>query len=218
MFSKEHHAQFVPGKREDSLKKILSFLDTEGVAVKANPDVLIIQTETFGINESKSLKSFQSVKPFGRGSKYVVISFFSITREAQNALLKIFEEPIGKTRFLVAAPSFEILLPTLQSRFELVRTDRPSGKSNFDGQAFMASTIRKRVETIQVIFEKKDKEKAIELLDAIETAVQNSRLYKTKEFQSVVTDILSAKKELRGRSPSVKMLLEHIAYSLPVVQ
>jgi DNA polymerase III delta prime subunit len=218
MFSKEHHAQFISNKKEEVWGDLQKFISEElGVTILGNPNVLVFDTETFGIDDSRLLKSFQSVKAFGiQTEKIAILSFFSITREAQNALLKLFEEPTGDTKFFVMAPSTELLLPTLLSRFQVVNLHLEK-KHKYDGRKFLKSNIAERISIINPIIDNKDKEQAIDFLNSIEVALYELGK-KNNTINYCFEDILSAKKELRGRSPSIKMLLEHIAHILPVVE
>lgn len=49
--------------------------------------------------------------------KIIVIMAHSFRNEAQNCLLKLFEEPPTNIKFLLVAPSKNLLLPTVRSRF-----------------------------------------------------------------------------------------------------
>lgn len=49
--------------------------------------------------------------------KLIIIMAYSFRQEAQNYLLKIFEEPPKNINFLLVCPSKNLLLPTIRSRF-----------------------------------------------------------------------------------------------------
>lgn len=49
--------------------------------------------------------------------KIIIIMANSFRNEAQNFLLKLFEEPPKNVKFLIVAPSKNLLLPTVRSRF-----------------------------------------------------------------------------------------------------
>ncbi|MCW1360037.1 DNA polymerase III subunit delta' [Campylobacter sp. US33a] len=52
-----------------------------------------------------------------RTQKIIIIMAHSFRNEAQNFLLKLFEEPPKNIKFLIVAPSKNLLLPTVRSRF-----------------------------------------------------------------------------------------------------
>jgi hypothetical protein len=55
-----------------------------------------------------------------------LLSFHTITLPAQNALLKILEEPRGGVRFILITSNKETLLPTLLSRLQEQSLDKAS--------------------------------------------------------------------------------------------
>src|SRR3989339_1010875 len=64
-----------------------------------NPDTLLINTD-YSIDQIRSLRSFLAQKPFSHQNKLVVIqNADQLHHEAQNALLKILEEP-GANNYL----------------------------------------------------------------------------------------------------------------------
>ena len=61
------------------------------------------------------------LKPFKGKTKVVVIqSYESITKEAQNALLKVLEEPPANTLIIILTLKKEFLLPTILSRCKII--------------------------------------------------------------------------------------------------
>jgi DNA polymerase III gamma/tau subunit len=85
--------------------------------------------ETFGVDEGRELKEAQLSKSFGGGKKIFVISFETITVEAQNSLLKVFEEPTPDTHFFLISRTGSRLLPTLRSRIVFLQTESDSTPS-----------------------------------------------------------------------------------------
>lgn len=74
----------------------------------------IFEFESFGIDEAKSV--IQEAYIAENFLKTILIISIRFTKEAQNSLLKILEEPPRNIRFIIAANSKNILLPTICSR------------------------------------------------------------------------------------------------------
>jgi len=110
---------------------IISFLEGEhGIVARGNPDLIVQKYEVLTIDDARVLKTAHSTRPFSSrddkdgngGRKFFILEIDSITHEAQNALLKIFEEPNEYAHFFLIIPSEELLLPTLRSRLFMVRS------------------------------------------------------------------------------------------------
>lgn len=170
--------------------------EKNGLKKNGNPDVLELELETFGIDESRALIEWAIKKPFGYNKKIAVISALSVTIEAQNALLKLFEEPPEKTHFFLLTPQVGSILPTLLSRVRLLDKSQNIGLDK--AREFLAGNIRERLKMIAPIVKNKDKEKARNIVAAMNRLMKDERL-------------LQAEKYLSGRSPSIKIIMEYLA-------
>lgn len=91
-----------------------------------HPDLMVVQAETEGtilkIDQVRDLQRLLSLSPFE--SRYriaLLLRFHEANDNAQNALLKMLEEPPARAILLVSADSPESLLPTIVSRCEVLR-------------------------------------------------------------------------------------------------
>ncbi len=214
--SKIHHAYFVEsGSFEyiaDELKKI-------NFNWHGNPDFWKLETENVTIDDARTIKELQSQKPIAGDRRVFVIDTFAISTEAQNALLKVFEEPTAGALFIVIAPSAHILLPTLRSRMNVVsnKKNAVTALSPIDPKKFIASTPAKRIDMFKPILEykdsegnkKADKKSAAAFLSALRTEIRQS-----SDF-GALSAIDEALLYLFDRSSSVKLLLETVALSIP---
>jgi len=149
--------------------------------------------------------------------KIFVISFQSITHEAQNALLKLFEEPTNNTHFFLVTATADIMLPTLASRLFIISCDKKLPKNTHLVEQFLTSTKAERLKYLKGIIDSKDKKNAILFLNALEVALYIKKdLAKNSEIVYALKEIAGSRAYLYGRSPSVKMLLEHVALSTPL--
>lgn len=228
-----HHAYVIEGLHEDIAPKLVSSIEKHlGVVAKGNPDFMVEYHEMFTINEARALKDVQTRAAWEGTRKIYVIGASSFTSQAQNALLKTFEEPTEGTHFFIILPRAEILLPTLRSRVlvvlgeEKTMTDEAKtlAHQNFDGQnlgglaeKFLDATLENRFVIIKKLAEKKDRgtvdrELFRRMLDHIER-ILHARTKGKRDGASatVFNEIHQAKNYLSTPGASPKMLLEHIA-------
>lgn len=93
-----------------------------------NIDILILKPEpTIGIESIRNLQSFTSRRPLKSTIKHVIIQeSHLLTPEAQNALLKILEEPPDYLRLILTAPHTHTFLETIISRCQLIKANNPA--------------------------------------------------------------------------------------------
>lgn len=88
-----------------------------------NPDFQLLSSKTsIGIEEIRNLQRFLQLKPYKEKKKIALISEAqALTEEAQNALLKSLEEPPENSILILTAPDYDLLLPTIVSRCEIIQ-------------------------------------------------------------------------------------------------
>ena len=91
---------------------------------KVLTDFLLIKPDeqgTIGIDQMRQLRNFLWQKPFASSRRTAVIDDSeAMTGEAQNAILKIAEEPPESSLLILIASDYERLWPTLQSRMQKI--------------------------------------------------------------------------------------------------
>jgi len=142
-----HHAYLIEGAREEVLKEVQKFLDEIEVSRIQNPDYLEMALDSFKIEDARNLKSYGGERGVSNGKRIFVISTNSFLLEAQNSLLKMFEEPIPNTHFFLIVPDANVLLPTFVSRFYLIRTRQDLVHS--DAEKFIKLSHQDRIEFIK---------------------------------------------------------------------
>lgn len=222
---KLHHAYYLEGSREDILNALFKFLENDlKFKIKGNPDFYSISLDTLGIDEGRSINEIQSRKAVSATRRVFIISANFITKEAQNSLLKMFEEPSGDSVFFLIISSASILLPTLRSRMMIVNlghggiSDRFSVETLFDANKFIKSSVTEKLAMIKRITDKIADEEAsrfvaVDFLNAVEREFLNNSLSVEAKSKNlfVFKEIDKCRSYANDRSPSVKMLLEHIA-------
>lgn len=223
-----HHAYYIEGS--------LSQFDAYKEAIKP---YYAREYERFGIDEALELQSLASLKNYTDG--IFLLTAATLTTEAQQALLKLFEEPQAGTVFIVMVPH-GVLLPTVRSRMmewpteqQIVVTPQhlaqkkvlgspassrkgSSGPDYFSGQAaasFLKLSGKERSEFITKLLKDDEgqKERVRDLLDALEAELHTK--VGEPRVRQALADIAMTRDYVRDRSPSLKMLLEHLALALP---
>lgn len=212
-----HHACLVLGSKEIVLPKITAFIEEDLlISISGNPDVHIEEYQSFGIDDGRALQNLASKTAFGE-KKIFVTSFDSMTREAQNALLKLFEEPTPHTHFFLHTESPEQILKTLKSRLFIIDELESEAKHDTTTTQFLKSSNAERIELLSDIISNKDKRAAHHLLSAIEVELAKA-LHTDADnpnLQNGLHSVLEAKRYVSDRSSSLKLLLEHVSLTVP---
>ncbi len=221
-----HHAYCIVGERRAVCIEIAEGLESElKIKSSGNPDFFHGEYDSFGVDEGRALKEMQEMHSFSGGKKIFLIAANTLTHEAQNSLLKVFEEPTEDTHFFLVMPSAETLLPTLRSRLVILAHESdPAAETRKRAAEFLKSSKAKRIALAKDIAEEISDEDAtrtdaLALLSEIECQL-HSKIGKrslTREEAADFEELLRGKSYLSDRSASVKMLLEHIALLLPVI-
>ncbi len=181
-----------------------------------NPDVQTRTFEKFGIDEARELKEAASLRSSSGRALYIV-GVSQITTEAQQALLKLFEEPQAGALFILLAPHGSIIA-TLNSRF-LPYPEILAQEKKLSVKTFLAATHTTRLAHIKELLEDEEgvRERVRDFLAALEAALHAnlSGSPKQREVAQALEDISKTRSYANDRSPSLKMLLEHLALALP---
>jgi hypothetical protein len=222
MFDKSslHHAYFIEGERAHVLADLEAFL-TEAFTIvrQGHPDVHYAEYESFGIDDGRGLQEMQSVRPIAGDRKIFIIAVDAMTSEAQNSLLKVFEEPTPGTHFFIISSSRRILLPTLRSRVIIVahassrESSSGTGNAAADAKTFIGMSPKDRLAYVAGMIEEKDKALAEGFLLSLVGELRESGLESVTSPARLkaIKEILSLIPYLKDRAPSVKLILERVA-------
>lgn len=218
-----HHAHLIEGDAVTLVPVLLDALYRHmGIVGQGNPDLSVITYDSFGIDEARSLTEMQSRAGFGaeeNARKIFIVSAPSFTREAQNALLKTFEEPTAGTHFFIILPHLNTILPTLKSRVVLVTPKEQSFRddTNTLAEKFLSASLEERFAIAKKLTDKKtgevvDREKIRSFFDHLERILYTRLAGKLDN--GVFREIFQAKTYLADRGSSPKMLIEHLAITI----
>lgn len=222
---KTHHAYLIEGVYESSWPEIKKFLEDLNFKTENNPDFFTFLVDSFKIDDARKIRSLSSEKSISSSEKKIfIISANRFLLEAQNALLKMFEEPNPNTHLFIITPDTSALLKTLVSRFYLIK-DKRENKIK-EAESFIRMSIKDRLAFIKENFASKDEEgeavsvrtEVSRFLDSLEEALHN-KFFKKDYRQTINTSLFDqvfiAREYLRQNGSSPKSLLEGVALSVP---
>jgi len=222
-----HHAYLIEGEKQIILPELLNYIEELDVKTNANPDFCHLVIDNFKTNEALDLRSMGSQKAFSVGKKIFVLCVNRFSIDAQNILLKLFEEPIENTHFFIITPDVDSLLKTFVSRFFLIKTKSNSEEEIKNVKLFISMPLKDRIDFIKekiLLTNKEDDEenwvsvskdsnqsRALKFLDTLEQVLSQKKLSEISFFDQ----IFKAREFLRMPGSSAKMLLESVAISIP---
>jgi hypothetical protein len=145
-FSKDnlHHAYLLLGGREEGLAVFGQVLEALEFKIAGNPDYFAFEGEVLGIDEARELSRRAVMKSFGE-RKLFYLAPGKFTVEAENALLKLLEEPPENTHFFISAREKELFLPTLLSRLKVVQAGSELSRNVSAAGKFLAMPPGERI-------------------------------------------------------------------------
>ncbi|MCA9365550.1 hypothetical protein KC723_01530 [Candidatus Kaiserbacteria bacterium] len=207
---KEHHARLFVA---DSLLDVPAYKELDS----SSPDVVIIDRPRFAIADVREMNETAHRLPIKDNERVVVLRTDVIALEAQQALLKTLEEPPTNTLFILVIKDSSNIIPTIWSRVLFEGDLRNNKQQNDSFDTFMNSPYKDRLEWIVKITKDKDRVSIDEVLTGV--LISLTRWYQeklvTKEAMESILS-LSIKASLPGSS--LKMILEEIALSVPVLK
>ena len=218
-----HHAYLIEGARDEIVPAIFKFLENSGISTVGNSDCVRINLNSFRIEDARNLKSYGSQKSFSAAKKVFIISANNFLLEAQNSLLKMFEEPIENTHFFLVVPDKNALLKTLVSRFYLISPTPGVGEEVEKAEKFIKLSARDRIEFLKEFLAESNEEelvedsvhsKSLKFLNSLESFLHShmsKRHFDTNYFEQ----IFKVRKFLRMPGSSAKSLMESVALITP---
>lgn len=210
IFKAQHHAILFPVKeRGVFLESLRNYLVDEKIIHE------VTEGNVLDIDTARNLKLWSN-KSYG-APKTMILSFHTITVPAQNALLKVLEEPQESSRFILITSNVESLLPTVRSRIseQKVSVKYPV---NSAVKEFLKTThnSRMKLDAVQDILEAKDNDdrKDREKLQAFLSSLFEVSI-KEKVDTVIIKEIAKCVTYASDPSSSGKSLLEYLSLRVP---
>ncbi len=184
-------------------------------------ETIFSDTTTLGIDEVRKQISQTDYVP--SGARLVVFSFYHITLEAQNALLKFLEEPPSQTTILLVTGKSTVFLPTVLSRVQICQvSDNPAIIKNVQEFLDCEPAFRMELTFIKKMLLAKlgesnavDKEAIHQFLDNCLEVYQKRPVSEfTIEERQALENSLILLAALKQNGASAKQILEYIALAL----
>jgi hypothetical protein len=155
-----HHAFFVAGEREEGIEAALRYAeDSLGMPLIGNPDILVERHGLFTVDDARRIAAKAELAPLG-DKKLFIIAANRLFHEAQNAMLKLFEEPPAGTTLILIVPSEGDLIYTLRSRLQPLPNAEGGRAISKETEAFVRGSAADREKVIEGILDdaKSDKD------------------------------------------------------------
>lgn len=203
----------------EALDAVVALLGKEGFDTRANPDLYVRAYTHFGIDEARELRERAQLSALG-GRRAFVIFAPQMTSDAQNALLKTFEEPAADSYFFLIVPSPESLLSTLRSRMQRLDVGAMA-KDEAGAKAFLGASPHTRLDMLKVLLGKdegdeRDIARIIALLAGLEAALAG-RIDDPKVREGLGA-VYRARSFMNDKGALVKPLLEQVALLVPAAK
>jgi len=193
---------------------------------KLKIDPLDINLQTFekavGIEDVRKIQKATLLKPFKGKTKAVVIDTYEdITLEAQNALLKILEEPPANTIILLTTAKKELILPTIISRCKVISLQEKEIKLTENNLAELNDTLNiiingKAGDKLKVAQDlAKDKENLISWFEKMTIFVKNKLIEDSnnRQYLNFLKELQKTYKTVRSTNTSQRVALENLFLS-----
>lgn len=221
-----YHSYLVEGSFEQAGLDLVEYLKEKKIITDNDPDFFYQRYESLTIQNSREIKSWHSQLSVKKeGKKVCLIETNFINREAEQALLKVMEEPGLNTHFFIITPNISILKDTTKSRVHSLRyLDEQNKEISEIAKKIISSPLKNRFEIISdLVKENKNEDSsgslrryANLLLSEIEKIVylKFKKDLENKDNIFILEEISKNKKYLNYPGAAVKMILEHIALIL----
>ncbi len=237
-----HHAFVAQGEKEEVMERARGFAARHlALSGADNPDILTFSFDLFSVDDARKVAgaAYQSAL---HDQKLILVYAARLFHEAQNALLKVVEEPPAGVTIILGTPSLGILLPTLRSRLlplpgaaeegggAEVPSDASSNAALEAAAHFLTLSDAERKKYAAALLERTKSDKAetanearaaiAELLKGL-MAHAHAQLQEGKtpaaraELASFLEDLSAFMPLLYERSVPLKLILEHTLLVIP---
>lgn len=221
-----HHAFVIEAEEEEGIAAAQAWAAQElGMRAKGNPDIVTLRHGLFSVEDARRVTELAASAPFAGAYKVLVVSAIRAYHEAQNTLLKLFEEPPEGTYLFLVLPSTGGLLPTLRSRVQILgaHKESPPAREAEHAEAFIKAGKEARSALIKKLSSGKDeeerrenREEAIRIVNGMEAAAYAAlKESGSAPVAAFLSDIATVRGYLYDRSAPVRMILEHLSLVMP---
>lgn len=223
-----HHGYLLVGDPEETRKMVLVLAEQLlGVNPQGHPDWYEFLGEQIAIAEARKIREDAARGPVSGAYRLFFLGAYSITTEAQQALLKTFEEPVQGVHFFLVLPSTRGFLSTLRSRLVVEVGVRKVSPFKQLAEDFLKAYPKKRLDLVADLLAKAseaDEKKAARediglFLDSIEEQILllREKVSPTERIK-IMEEVLFVRDYLRDPASAPRLLVEHLALVLPLTR
>lgn len=221
-------SRLITGRTDEALARAIAYAEHQtGEVYKDSSDITVLSYTGLSIEDVRALRTLLAEGPVQAPVRVVIIRAERFFAEAQNAFLKLLEEPAEAVCLVLSVPSEATLLPTILSR--LVREQRKEREHQAvseETRSFLTLSKKERVAYAEKLSEKArtgtDEDKRAtrtrirELVEEITLSVRN-REVEAEEGERILllSELATLLPLLSERSAPVKMILLHLCAVLP---
>ncbi len=234
----QHHAYGIYGESSEAIPRAIEFIErTYNVISKCNPDFEIIMYDTFAVAEARALKARALLLPLIGNNKVFIVIAKQIRSEAQNALLKLLEEPPSGVVIVLSVPYATMLIPTVLSRLLPIPNNTQTKIVSKDGliieitkvvHMFLQSNQFNRIAYVKKAFTGNAtnpqilRDNSTLFLDIVEKFVYkkykgSNDVAMQETLKKSLEDIETLRQYLYEKTTQARMLFEHLAIVLPTI-
>lgn len=226
-----HHAYVYAGDRDAGLLAARAYAEASlGLTGHDHPDLAVFEYGLFSVDDARRVGTFASQSAAAGGNKLIVIAAGRLFHEAQNALLKLFEEPTEGTTLLLIVPADGMLLPTLRSRLIVLPQDGVKSELTHGAATdFLNATKAEREKLVTKLIARsksdKDAEKQAARLEAVSivsgitraayAARRTAEGERARSLDLLLRDLDRFAPIMHERSAPLKLIFEHLLLVLP---
>ena len=218
------HFYIISGDLKKNRESLESFLGEDlNFSFKNDDNFFHYKTNRLSIGESRDIKKKNYIKNNQNELRVFLIETGAIDGEAQNALLKVFEEPQRGTVFFLLLPEVDNILNTIKSRARILRGFE--GDSFVEGIEFLKSSFLEREKKIKKMKKRAEDSKELRaaylnLIKEIDLAILENRevFFKDNNFLKKYERFLRLKKEAGQRGSALNYIIIYLAIILPVLK
>lgn len=212
------------GNSEATAKESAKIADSLGIKLKtSSPDIQIIEPVKSAylkkghilIDAVREIKRTIYQKPLSAKFKLIIFKeAHTLTTDAQNALLKIFEEPPKEAIIILEAENKSKILPTIVSRAVTLQTTSEY-KTQESSSVLQDSNLKSQLETIANVQDAKLwlNDQMVILYKTLTKSINREDSVEAKRVQTQLTGCLDAQKMLDANI-NPKFVLANLIFSL----
>ncbi|MBP9821537.1 MAG: hypothetical protein KBC98_01490 [Candidatus Pacebacteria bacterium] len=227
-----HHAYLIYGFHDNGMGLVDGLMASINEVQAQNSNVRLHRVDSCTIDDVRMVRDMAYQMPMGDGHAWVILSAGTLHEEAQQALLKVLEEPGDGVIVSVIVPPGTTILPTILSRCEVRHAAQDESISPIDAKKFLSANPKERLALVDTFLKSlparphgssgaggddediHSKTQSLIFLDTLERLLFSEGKKLSPEKQTALSDIANMRGFLTGKSASIRYILEFLALAL----